>query len=68
MSRRTVEPANGAEREEWEDTEAPNGNILPDPIPEGEIFTDITKNQWQLSRSIGAGGFGQVYLASSGKW
>jgi vaccinia related kinase len=43
---------------------APNGNRFPHPIPEGDILTDITKNQWKLGRSIGAGGSGEVYLAS----
>ncbi|KAK3915878.1 Serine/threonine-protein kinase VRK1 [Frankliniella fusca] len=43
---------------------APNGYRLPDPIREGEIFTDVTKKQWRLGRSIGLGGFGEIYLAS----
>lgn len=43
---------------------APNGYRLPDPIREGEILTDVTKKQWRLGRSIGLGGFGEIYLAS----
>lgn len=43
---------------------APNGFRLPDPIREGEILTDVTKKQWKLGRSIGLGGFGEIYLAS----
>ncbi|XP_075211966.1 serine/threonine-protein kinase VRK1-like [Lycorma delicatula] len=43
---------------------AANGYRLPDPIREGEIFTDIGKKQWRLGRSIGVGGFGEIYLAS----
>lgn len=41
---------------------APNGYRLPDPIREGEILTDVTKKQWKLGRSIGLGGFGEIYL------
>lgn len=41
---------------------APNGYRLPDPIREGEILTDVTKKQWRLGRSIGLGGFGEIYL------
>jgi vaccinia related kinase len=44
---------------------ASNGNRLPDPIPEGEILTDISMNEWKLGRLIGVGGSGKVYLASS---
>lgn len=43
---------------------APNGYRLPDPIREGEILTDVSKKQWRLGRSIGLGGFGEIYLAS----
>jgi vaccinia related kinase len=65
MPGRNVEPAAGPETEQPKKTVAPNGNRLPHLIPEGEILTDITKNQWKLGRSIGAGGSGEVYLASS---
>jgi vaccinia related kinase len=65
MPPRTVEPANGAETGQPQKTVAPNGNRLPHSIPEGEILTDIIKNRWKIGRSIGAGCFGQVYLASS---
>ncbi|XP_031831790.1 serine/threonine-protein kinase VRK1 [Nomia melanderi] len=42
---------------------------MPDPISPGEILTDITKKQWILGKSIGIGGFGEVYSAApySGK-
>ena len=43
---------------------AANGYRLPDPIPEGEIFKDGTKKQWRLGKSIGVGGFGEIYLCS----
>jgi len=42
-----------------------NGFKLPDPIPEGEVLTDMTKQKWKLGKSIGVGGFGEVYVASS---
>jgi hypothetical protein len=57
-----MEPATGAEIEHPKKRVAPNGNRLPDPIREGEILVDITKNQWKLGRSIGVGGFGEIYL------
>lgn len=62
MPRRTTEPATGAEIEQPKKRVASNGNRLPDPIREGEIFVDITKNQWKLGRSVGVGGFGEIYL------
>ncbi|KAF8764884.1 serine/threonine-protein kinase VRK1-like isoform X2 [Argiope bruennichi] len=43
---------------------APNGNRLPDPLPNGVILTDVIKRQWKLGKSIGLGGFGEIYLAS----
>jgi len=43
---------------------SPNGVRLPDPISEGELLTDITLKTWRLGRSIGLGGFGEIYLAS----
>lgn len=43
---------------------AANGFKLPDPIPAGQIIQDMTKNIWVLGKSIGQGGFGEIYLAS----
>ncbi|XP_046651626.1 serine/threonine-protein kinase VRK1-like isoform X2 [Daphnia pulicaria] len=37
---------------------------LPDPIRDGEIVRDIQKRQWRLGKSIGVGGFGEIYAAS----
>ena len=34
---------------------------LPDPIREGEVVKDIQKRQWRLGKSIGVGGFGEIY-------
>ncbi|KAJ9585905.1 hypothetical protein L9F63_020468 [Diploptera punctata] len=66
MPRRPAEPASGADLELPKKPRiAANGNKLPDQIREGEILTDITKNQWKLGKSIGVGGFGEIYLASS---
>ncbi|CAL4128017.1 unnamed protein product, partial [Meganyctiphanes norvegica] len=43
---------------------AANGFRLPDPIAPGEILTDMTQKQWRIGKSIGVGGFGEIYLAS----
>lgn len=43
---------------------APNGNRLPDPLPNGVVLTDVIKRKWKLGKSIGLGGFGEIYLAS----
>lgn len=37
---------------------------LPDPIRDGEIVRDIQKREWRLGKSIGVGGFGEIYAAS----
>lgn len=43
---------------------ASNGNRLPDPLPYGSVLTDVMKRKWKLGKSIGVGGFGEIYLAS----
>lgn len=43
---------------------AVNGERLPDPIPEGELFKDTAQNVWRLGHSIGLGGFGEIYLGT----
>ena len=43
---------------------SPNGFLLPDPLPRGEILTDTIKQKWVLGKPIGVGGFGELYLAS----
>ncbi|XP_035231751.1 serine/threonine-protein kinase VRK1-like [Stegodyphus dumicola] len=43
---------------------AANGHRLPDPLPRGAVLTDVMKRQWKLGKSIGLGGFGEIYLAS----
>lgn len=42
-----------------------NGYKLPEPIPNGEVLTDIAKKQWIIGPSIGVGGFGEIYSAAS---
>ncbi|KAH8028198.1 hypothetical protein HPB51_014153 [Rhipicephalus microplus] len=43
---------------------AANGHRLPDPLPAGEVLTDLFKKQWRLGKAVGLGGFGEIYLAS----
>lgn len=42
-----------------------NGYQMPVKIPNGEILTDVCKKQWIIGKSIGVGGFGEIYLAAS---
>ena len=39
-----------------------NAYKMPDPLPLGEVLTDIRKKQWSLGQSVGKGGFGEIYL------
>lgn len=39
------------------------GYKKPCPIPNGEILTDVTRQQWKIGPSIGSGGFGEIYSA-----
>ena len=43
---------------------SPNGYILPDPLPPGLILTDLKNVRWRLGRSVGLGGFGEIYSAA----
>ena len=43
---------------------SPNGYILPDPLPPGLILTDLRKGRWRIGRSVGLGGFGEIYSAA----
>ena len=43
---------------------AANGYKLPDHLPEGLIVTSTSKKSFRLGKSIGLGGFGEIYLAS----
>ncbi|XP_011872507.1 PREDICTED: serine/threonine-protein kinase VRK1-like [Vollenhovia emeryi] len=40
------------------------GYQMPEPIPAGEILMDLSKSRWILGKSIGVGGFGEVYSAA----
>lgn len=56
-------------KEEEEDTRetrrrSPNGFLLPDPLPRGELLRDIQGQEWELGPAIGLGGFGELYLAA----
>lgn len=35
-----------------------------DPIPNGEVLTDICGKKWKIGKSIGSGGFGEIYLGN----
>jgi vaccinia related kinase len=65
MHYKIIKPATGAEREQPVKKVDSNGNKFPECILEGEILQDITMNQWKLGKSIGTGGFGEIYLASN---
>lgn len=43
---------------------AAKGHKLPDPIKPGEIFVDSAKKSWKVGKSLGSGGFGEVYSAT----
>lgn len=43
---------------------SPNGYILPDPLPQGLVLTDLKKQRWKLGKSVGLGGFGEIYSAA----
>jgi vaccinia related kinase len=64
MTKNIMKFATGTEREQPVKKVDAYGNKLPECILEGEILSDIRKNQWKLGKSIGTGGFGEVYLAS----
>ncbi len=36
-----------------------------DPMPNGEILKDICSKGWKIGKSIGSGGFGEIYLGKS---
>lgn len=35
---------------------------FPEPMPVGEILEDMQKRQWKLGKSVGRGGFGELYI------
>lgn len=67
----TIVISDDEEEEEEEEVDSretnrrsPNGFLLPDPLPKGVVLTDTCKKKWKLGKSIGLGGFGEIYLAS----
>lgn len=44
-----------------------SGYKMPDPIPAGEVVRSNTKEVWTVGKSIGVGGFGEIYLCSAGE-
>ncbi|XP_055384889.1 nucleosomal histone kinase 1 [Condylostylus longicornis] len=40
-----------------------NGYAMPESIPLGEILSDLSKQQWKVGKTIGKGGFGEIYTA-----
>jgi len=46
---------------------AANGYKMPDPIPLGEVVHNNTKDVWTVGKSIGVGGFGEIYLCCVGE-
>ena len=42
---------------------SPNGYLLPLPVPVGIILTDLRRRRWKIGKSIGLGGFGEIYSA-----
>lgn len=36
---------------------------MPEHLPSGSVLTDLSKSQWKIGLSIGAGGFGEIYSA-----
>lgn len=41
-----------------------NKRSMPKPIPAGTTLTDLLKKQWVLGKSVGKGGFGEIYQAT----
>ena len=44
---------------------APPVRKMAPPLPGGTILRGFTKKEWRLGKSIGKGGFGEIYEASS---
>ena len=42
---------------------SPNGYLLPEPVPVGITLKDLKQNRWKIGKSIGIGGFGEIYSA-----
>lgn len=63
-------PANSTSEETSAASEAPptprrspNGYLLPDPLPLGLTIRDLRGRSWSIGKSVGVGGFGEIYSA-----
>ena len=54
----------GESAEEIKPRRSPNGYLLSDPLPQGLVLKDLRKKTWKLGKSIGLGGFGEIYAAA----
>ena len=54
----------GENAEEIKPRRSPNGYLLSDPLPQGLVLKDLRKKTWKLGKSIGLGGFGEIYAAA----
>ena len=54
----------GENSEEIKPRRSPNGYLLSDPLPQGLVLKDLRKKTWKLGKSIGLGGFGEIYAAA----
>ena len=43
-----------------------NGYRMPEHLDPGTQLTDLAKKQWTLGKTVGTGGFGEIYLATEG--
>lgn len=59
-----MEPEQETEDTREQNRRSPNGFLLPDPLPRGEVLTDTIRQQWVLGKPIGVGGFGELYMAA----
>merc|ERR1719328_26352 len=50
--------------EELKPRRSPNGYILPDPLPQGLVIKDLRNQNWKIGKSVGLGGFGEIYSAA----
>jgi len=49
---------------EFKPRRSPNGYILADPLPKGLVIQDQRKKRWKIGKSVGLGGFGEIYSAA----
>lgn len=59
-----AKPVQDENSEEIKPRRSPNGYMLSDPLPEGLVIKDLRKKTWKIGKSIGLGGFGEIYSAA----